>query len=115
MDAKAQAHKQVLEQELERYLRVLKDQDDPEKVIVFGSLASGDVHEWSDIDLVIVNQTDLPFMKRLRQTRKLLRPHVGTDILYYTPEEFVDLCQNRLFVKEEIIAKGKVVYERGRN
>jgi predicted nucleotidyltransferase len=112
MDAKAQARKELLEQELERYLLVLKEQDEPEKVIVFGSLASGDVHEWSDVDLVIVNETQLPFLERLFQTQDLLQPEVGTDILYYTPEEFTRLCRERSFFREEIVKKGKVVFEK---
>lgn len=58
--------------------------EQPERVIVFGSLATGDVHPWSDIDLVIVKPTSLPFWKRLRRVRQLLKPQVGTDILYYT-------------------------------
>jgi hypothetical protein len=34
------------------------------------------------------------------------------DILVYTPEEFAQLSQERTFVRQEILAKGKVIYER---
>jgi predicted nucleotidyltransferase len=112
MDAKAQARKELLEQELERYILVLFEHDEPEKVIVFGSLASGDVHEWSDIDLVVVKKTTLPFIKRMRELRQTLQPQVAVEILCYTPEEFDRLCSERLFFREEIIGKGKIVYER---
>jgi predicted nucleotidyltransferase len=112
MDAKAVARKELLEHELERYVKILAKEENPDQVIVFGSLATGQVHEWSDIDLVIVNQTRLPFLDRLCKAQGLLEPQVGTDILYYTPEEFAKLCQERLFFQEEIIQKGKVVYER---
>jgi predicted nucleotidyltransferase len=104
--------KQLLEQELSRYLSLLTEHGDPEQVIVFGSLATGDVRAWSDIDLVIVERTDLPFLQRLRQVRRLIRPKVGTDILVYTPEEFEQLRRERPFFREEILAKGMVVYER---
>ena len=108
----------VLERELERYVRLLTKQSDPkqradlEQIIVFGSMAFGEIQPWSDIDLVIVQQTDLPFMKRVRQVRQLLKPRVGTDILVYTPGEFERLRQERPFVREEIVAKGVVLYER---
>ncbi len=102
----------ILTEELERYLRLLVAHEQPDRVIVFGSLATGDVHPWSDIDLVIVKPTSLPFWKRLRRVRQLLKPQVGTDILYYTPEEFAKLQQERVFVREEIAGRGKVVYER---
>jgi predicted nucleotidyltransferase len=104
--------KQLLEQELARYLRLLTEHGDPDRVIVFGSLTRDRVHAWSDIDLVIVEQTNLPFLQRLRKVRKLLRPKVGTDILVYTPEEFERLRRERPFFREEILAKGVVVYER---
>jgi predicted nucleotidyltransferase len=31
----------------------------PEKVILFGSFAEDDIHEWSDIDMVIIKETSL--------------------------------------------------------
>ncbi|MDQ3250520.1 MAG: nucleotidyltransferase domain-containing protein [Chloroflexota bacterium] len=112
MDDKVAARKALLEQELDRYVQILKTEEDPDKVIVFGSLATGQVHEWSDIDLVVVKQTTLPYLERLCKTQSLLRPQVGTDILYYTPDEFETLCLQRPFFQEEIIDKGTVVYER---
>lgn len=104
--------KQVLEEELARYLRLLTDHGDPDLVIVFGSLVADKIHAWSDIDLVVVEQTDLPFLQRLRQMRRLLQPRVGIDLLVYTPEEFEQLCRERPFFREEILAKGEIVYER---
>ncbi len=104
--------KRCLQQELARYVHLLTSHGDPDKVIVFGSLATGQIGAWSDIDLIIVERTDRPFWKRLRAWRRLLQPKVGTDILVYTPEEFERLCQERLFFREEILAKGRIVYER---
>jgi predicted nucleotidyltransferase len=106
--------KQLLAQELDRYLQLLARHADPDLVILFGSLVTGNLHPWSDIDLVIVKQTDLPFWQRLREMRRLLRPRVGTDILVYTPAEFRQLCQERQFFKQEILADGRLIYERGR-
>jgi len=106
--------KQLLDQELARYVRLLTEHGDPEKVILFGSLAGGQVHEWSDIDLIVVEKTALPFFQRLRKVRRLLQPKVGVDIMVYTPEEFAQLCAHRPFFRDEIVAKGEVVYEHGR-
>jgi predicted nucleotidyltransferase len=112
MDAKAVARKALLEQELDRYVSVLKQTENPDKVIVFGSLATGNVHEWSDIDLVIVTQTNLSFLQRMRAIRKIIQPQVAVEILCYTPDEFARLCKERLFFREEILGKGKLLYER---
>ena len=113
-DSQASERGKLLNQELSRYLALLIEHDEPEKIIVFGSLASGDIHSWSDIDIVIIKQTELPFLQRLHRVRRLLHPSVGTDILVYTPEEFEQLSQQRLFFQEEILDKGVVVYERNR-
>lgn len=113
MNEEIEARKNLLEQELDRYVRILS-QHNAEKVFVYGSLVSGKIHAWSDIDLVIIKKTKQPFLKRLQKMRQLLQPRVGTDILVYTPEEFDQLKQERPFVREEILAKSKVVYERKR-
>jgi len=112
--SQASEREQLLNQELARYLDLLIKHDEPERIIVFGSLATGDIHPWSDIDLVIIKQTILPFIQRLHEVRRLLHPRVGTDILVYTPEEFERLSKRRLFLREEILDKGIVVYERDR-
>ncbi len=106
--------RQLLEAELARFLKALPDLNGLERVIVFGSLAGGETHPWSDLDLAIIQYTDLPFFARLRAARRLLRPRLATDLLIYTPAEFEQLARERPFVREEILAKGRVVYERPR-
>ncbi|NJK52093.1 MAG: HEPN domain-containing protein [Leptolyngbyaceae cyanobacterium SU_3_3] len=104
--------KQLLEAELRRYVAMLQETYDPQSVWVFGSMATGTVHEWSDIDLVIVKETNQRFLERTKEVLKLLQPKVGLDVLVYTPSEFDQLRQNRAFVQDEIVSKGKVLYER---
>ena len=106
--------KQILQQELERFLILLGNRPDVERVIVFGSYITGEMHAWSDLDLVIIQHTDSPFLRRLHQMRDLLHPIVGTDLIVYTPAEFERLGNERAFVRDEILGKGKVVYERGK-
>ena len=111
--SQALERKQLLEQELKRYLSLLTGHDQPERVILFGSLVGGNVRPESDTDLVIVKQTQLPFWKRLREMRRLLQPRVATDILVYTLNEFEQLRRERPFFRDETLGKGRVVYERG--
>jgi len=106
------ARKEILQNELARYLKILTYNDGPELIMVFGSLATGEIHLWSDIDLLIVQPTSLPFYQRLHEFRRLLKPQVATDILVYTPEEFDQLRRERPFFREEILTKGKIMYER---
>jgi predicted nucleotidyltransferase len=110
--SKEEKRQAMLYSELQRWLPLLIDSFTPERIILFGSLNRGQVTEWSDIDLVIVQDTTLPFLKRIQQVLRLLHPKVGLDILVYTPEEYANLVQERRFVRDEIAAKGRVLYER---
>ncbi|RME47878.1 MAG: nucleotidyltransferase domain-containing protein, partial [Caldilineae bacterium] len=53
------------------------------------------------------------FLERTKEVMQLLQPRVGVDILVYTPAEFERLARERAFVRDEIVGKGKVLYERG--
>lgn len=102
--------RKLLEVELNRYLTLLVEQYRPQKVLLFGSLASGKTGEWSDLDLVIIKETDKRFLDRTKEVMQLLRPRVGVDILVYTPAEYERLSRERAFVRDEIAGKGKVLY-----
>lgn len=58
---------------------------------IFGSFATGNCTEWSDIDLVVVTLTDQPFLERPRQFDEIYELGIPIDLLVYTPEEFADL------------------------
>lgn len=108
----AATRRALLEAEIQRYLSLLEEHYQPERVLLFGSLVSGETGSWSDIDLVIIKETDECFLDRTREVMQLLRPQVGVDILVYTPAEFARLSQERAFVRDEIVGRGKVLYER---
>jgi predicted nucleotidyltransferase len=110
MDTKRQAR---LTQALDQILQKLVAHYQPEKIILFGSLASAEVKEWSDLDLVIIKNTSRPFLQRLKEVALLCRPSVGADFLVYTPDEFAHmLAQENPFILKEVVQKGKVLYER---
>lgn len=99
-----------LHTELSRIIDVLVNNYTPQKIILFGSLVNGNIHEFSDIDLIVVKESDKGFYERLKEVGLLVMPEVGADILVYTPEEF-ELKKESLFFKEEVFEKGKVLYD----
>ncbi len=102
--------RQRLERELARMLELLRAWPGVQRVILFGSLASGAPRAHSDLDLAIIPSTTKPFLARLDEFYLRLLPRVATDILVYTPEELDTLVRTRPFVAA-IQNKGKVLYE----
>jgi len=107
--------KAALEAELKRILPIIIEKYQPEKIILFGSLATGEVHEWSDIDLAIIKETELNYFDRLLEFKRLLDVKLAMDVFIYRPQEFANrIKENHYFIVDEILSKGKVLYERGK-
>lgn len=83
----------------------------PLQVILFGSAARGDVDEQSDLDFVVIKQTDRPFLQRLREAALLVKAPGSVDILVYTPEEWRRMREMESPFAERVLAEGRVVYE----
>ncbi len=105
--------KQELERELDRILPIIIEKYQPEKIILFGSLSTGEVHEWSDLDLAVIKETSLNYFDRLFELKKMLHSKLATDLFIYRPDEFARRrAENHYFVTDEIIGKGRTIYER---
>jgi uncharacterized protein len=110
--APVQRRGEQLADELDRLVPMIIERYHPKLLLLFGSFASGQVHEWSDLDLVVVAESAMPFSRRLDDFYRSMLPRVGLDVLVYTPDEWADLRHSRRFVREEIVKKGIVIYER---
>ena len=106
--------KRELEKNLKKLVRSLKENYQPEKIILFGSLASGRVSPDSDLDLLIVKK-GLPqrYWDRVKEIAPfLLASGVGVDYVIWSPEELIQETGKNKFLKEEILEKGKILYDR---
>lgn len=97
-----------LRQELDRIRQMLAEDPAVLQLRVFGSVATGRVHEWSDLDLFVIMRSSEPFVSRLAKLATLTRPQIGVQFLAYTPEEAA-ACLHRPFFQEEILRKGAVM------
>lgn len=103
---------QTLEKELRRIVTYVRKAGKADRIILFGSLASGKVHSTSDLDVVVVQKSRRAFWSRVLELRRELNPQTGLDLLVYTPEEFKALLRERPFFRDEVVGRGRVVYER---
>ncbi len=105
--------RKLLEEELSRIIEILKRNYEPEKILLFGSLADGDIHEWSDIDLLIVKKTTKRPIDRILEAVRLINPTIGIDLFIYTPDEFDTLVREKTTFLTDVSRTGKVLYEKG--
>jgi predicted nucleotidyltransferase len=85
----------------------------PEKLILFGSRARGRCRADSDIDLAVVKKTRRKFIDRILDARRAADTWEAVDIVVYTPEEVARMeREGQYFWMDEILGRGRVLYER---
>lgn len=87
---------------------------DPQKVILFGSYAKGEITTESDFDILIIKRTRKKPSERIAEALQVVWgnvPHIEPLIL--TPKEFKRaIKENRFFITQEILKHGRVIYEK---
>ncbi|OGU15761.1 MAG: hypothetical protein A2X61_02410 [Ignavibacteria bacterium GWB2_35_12] len=85
----------------------------PDKIILFGSYATGKPTENSDLDFLIIKNSELTRPERAKELRKLLYGmKVPMDLLVYTPSEIEESINTKYSFVNEVFKTGKTVYER---
>src|SRR5881409_4035064 len=84
----------VDENVLEEIIHRLVEAVDPDRIILFGSRARGDARPDSDVDLLIIKDTDQPGYRRaIPAYRALAGIGIPKDIIWRTPAEVQDWSQ----------------------
>jgi len=83
----------------------------PIKIIIFGSYARNEQDEHSDIDIIVVYDTNKKFLDRLKELYMEWNIPKAVDILAYTPEEYERMLKQSAFVYDAV-TQGKIIYER---
>ena len=85
----------------------------PDKIILFGSYANGTQKEDSDIDLLIIQETDLPIQNRGYDIRmSLIGSMMPFDIVIYTKLEFDQEKDKSSSFLNSAMKNSKLLYER---
>jgi predicted nucleotidyltransferase len=91
----------------------LRATGNPLKIVLFGSHARGDAHAESDLDLLIIEESDLPRYKRSPRYFKALAGIFPTkDITVWTPAEIRDWSAVPNAFVTSALREGKVLYEK---
>ena len=84
-----------------------------DRLSLFGSYALGKADLFTDLDILVVMDTDKPFPERSTSLYSLLSLPVDVDILCYTPYEFSKL-KDKPFLRR-VLSQEVVLYEKKSN
>src|SRR3990172_9207446 len=102
-----------IEAYLKEAVRRIIDNFNPEKIILFGSYAYGQPTADSDLDLMVIMNTDEKPHKRAVPLRKVLKGiGIPKDIIVKTPEEFESFKDIVGTIIYPAAHRGRLLYER---
>ena len=103
----------ITEAFIEEVVRRILSVGSPLKIVLFGSRARGQSRPDSDLDLLIIEESNLPRYKRSpRYRRALIGMFPSKDIVVWTPQEIEEWREVPHAFITSILAEGKVLYER---
>jgi len=101
------------ERETKRVVEIIIQKYKPEKIVAFGSTATGNVNPDSDIDLLVIKKTVKKFWERVKEVLLLVKTRRSFDVSVFTPQEIQQAYRkDYYFITEEMLEKGKTLYER---
>jgi len=83
----------------------------PDLILLFGSFATGDINEGSDIDILVVADFKEPFLDRIRTLMDMNTFKIPVEPVGYTPEEFTQMRKRKNPFIMEVLEKGKTMYK----
>ncbi len=81
----------------------------PDKIILFGSHAYGTPRNDSDVDILVILNTNRSFHQRIQEIRPLLPKGRAIDLIVLTPKEYQQSKITNPLISE-IDSKGKIIY-----
>jgi uncharacterized protein len=104
---------QVTDDLLQEVVRRILSVGTPHKIVLFGSRARGDARSDSDLDLLVIEDSDLPRYKRsVRYLRALTGLFPTKDMVVWTPEEVEEWAAVPHAFITTALREGKTLYAR---
>jgi uncharacterized protein len=102
-------------QAIDEFAQRIAEQLQPERIVLFGSHATGTAGPDSDVDLLIIMPLDGRPVAKSVEIRLKLRPPFPVDLLVRSPETVTHRLEMGDSFMEDILATGKVLYEADHN
>lgn len=79
--------------------------------MLFGSYANGIPNQYSDVDLLVIMPFEGSPLQQAARIISRLNPQLSVDLIVRTPEQVRDRLAMKDGFMEEIMERGKTVYE----
>lgn len=105
-------HPPVTDELLAEVVRRILAVGNPQQIVLFGSQARGDARPDSDLDLLIIEASDLPRHRRAaRYLRALAGIFPSKDLVVWTPDEVREWAGVPQAFITTALREGRVLYE----
>ncbi len=104
-----------IQETIRHLVRQLVEDYQPERIVLFGSLAYGEPQEDSDIDILIIKETTQTPLERRVHVRRLVsdpQRRIPLSPLVLTPGELAERLALGDPFYQEILGRGRVLYAR---
>ena len=98
-------------EKIDRYVREVVEKLRPSLIVLFGSFASDEINEGSDVDILVVADFKEGFLDRIRTLMDLNRFRIPIEPVGYTLEEFEEMKRRGNLFVTEVLEKGKTLFE----
>jgi predicted nucleotidyltransferase len=86
----------------------------PEKIILFGSHATGQANDDSDVDMLVVLDHETQNIEKAIEIRNIFHPRFALDLLVRRPNDIAQRIEMDDFFLKEIFTEGVVLYDGAR-
>lgn len=98
--------------EIDRLVERIVARSQPQKVIIFGSYAKGTATIKSDLDILVIKNTELPMINRAADLSTTVHNVlIPVDVHIYTTEEVEEYAKEPFSFINTILKSGKIVFE----
>jgi len=97
---------------IEAYVQEVVENLNPYLVILFGSFATNNINEGSDVDIMVVADFQEDFLDRITKLMDINKFGIPVEPVGYTLEEFREMKRRKNAFILEVTERGKVMYSR---
>ena len=107
--------KRIPRKAINQVVKQIVEKFKPQKIILFGSYAKGNPHPESDVDMLVVMDTQLREVQQAIQICQQIEYRFGLDLIVHTPKYLAERMKMGDWFLRDVIKEGKVIYEISNN